>query len=267
MNARRWLAALTTLAAAAAVATHAAPPLVERPAWQRHFDEAGVRGTFLLYDAEADRWLVHDAERAQRRFIPASTFKVLNSLIALETGAIADTATVLPFDGHDGGRPEIARDLDMREAFRLSAVWFYQQLARRVGAERMQAFLERVDYGNASIAPRVDRFWLDGELRISPREQVAFLDRVRRGDVPFSAPVVRAVHDIMVVERADGATLRAKTGWGRPDDGEIGWYVGWVDGPAGAHVFALNIDIETSADAAARRQITRQILREAGVFP
>lgn len=246
------------------------PAMDERAGWAEPFDQAGVRGTFVLLDTGTGRLMVHDPGRANTRFIPASTFKIMNSLVSLETGVIESTSTVLPFDGRDGGRPEIAHDMDMREAIRLSAVWFYQELARRVGAERMGRWLELVGYGNRKVTPRVDRFWLDGDLRISAVEQVRFVDRLRREDLPLSPATMRAVHDILVVERAEGgATLRAKTGWGRVGGSSIGWYVGWVEPGAGkaAHVFAMNIDIESNADARARLAITRAILAAEGLFP
>lgn len=237
-------------------------PLVEREAFGRPFEEAGVEGTFVLYDLQADRYLVHDAERARTRFIPASTFKIVNSLIALETGSIADTATVLAWDGRTRDVAAWNRDHSMTTAFRYSVVWYYQEAARRIGAERMRAYLQRLGYGNADIGGGIDRFWLDGALRISAVEQVDLLVRLYRDDLPFAQSTLDAVKGIMVEARGADYVLRAKTGW----DGAIGWYVGYVERAGRPYFFALNMELPHVEQAPLRQEIARTILRDLGLL-
>lgn len=109
-------------------------------------------------------------------------------MISLETGVISDEIAILTWDGVERKLPAWNRDLNMREAIKLSAYWFYQVLARRVGHDRMQKWVTQVGYGNRNIGSKedVDKFWLRGELRITPQEQIQFLQRLYKNDLPFS---------------------------------------------------------------------------------
>ena len=159
-----------------------------------------------------DTLLVHNPTRADQEFLPASTFKIPNSLIALETGVIADEREVLKWDGQKRSVPEWNKDHDMRSAIAVSAVWFYQELARRVGAKRMQEWIDRIGYGNRDLSGGIDQFWLTGGLRITARQQIEFLRRLYADELPFSARTRRIVKDILVLERTAEYVLRGKTG-------------------------------------------------------
>ena len=226
------------------------------------FSRAGVTGTFVLYDPETRRYRMHDPDRAQTRFIPASTFKIPNSLIALELGIIPDTSTVLEWDGVERSVPAWNRDHSMTSAIRSSVVWFYQELARRTGEDRMREWLRRIGYGNADIGGGIDTFWLTGDLRISALEQIDFLERLRESSLPFSESSMSDVRDILVETRADDFVLRAKTGWASTDSVDVGWYVGYVERADGVHYFALNMDITEPSQQVHRRQIAHDILRD-----
>lgn len=241
-------------------------PLVEHPGIARHFAEAGVTGTFVLHDPAAGRALVHDADRARRRFVPASTFKVLNSLVALETGAVADTAAVFRWDGVEREVPPWNGDHTLATAFENSVVWVYQDLARRVGEGTMRDYVRRVGYGNADVGGGIDRFWLTGDLRVSPLEQVGFLRRLHERRLPFSDRTVDLVEGILVEDRGPGHVLRAKTGWARWDPVDVGWYVGCVERADRTVYFALNMDVERPEQGPARRAVARAVLADLGLL-
>lgn len=233
----------------------------------RHFEAFGAEGAFVLHDATTGRRLVHDPERARTRFLPASTFKIPNSLIALETGVLADEREVIRWDGVDRG-DWWNGDMDMRKAFGRSAVWFYQDVARRIGEPRMREWVERLGYGNADTSGGIDRFWLDGGLRISAEEQVEFLRRLHAGALPVSVRSHRIVRDVMRLEDGDGYVLRGKTGWARHGGVNYGWLVGWVEKGAAVYFFATQIE-SPAADFPMRRaqqEITRGILAELGIL-
>ncbi|NJM90678.1 MAG: class D beta-lactamase, partial [Hydrococcus sp. RU_2_2] len=202
--------------------------------FERHFRELGIEGSIAIYDANNNQFYQHNPQRNQTAFLPASTFKILNSLISLEMGAISDETAVLTWDGIPRQVSEWNRDLNMREAFKHSAVWFYQVLARRLGYERMQKWIMQTGYGNQKIGSKedIDKFWLVGELRITPQEQIQFLRRLDKNDLPFSKRSLSIVKDIMIVEKTPEYTLRAKTGWagfGNKEALQIGWYVGYLE--------------------------------------
>ncbi|MBE9070637.1 class D beta-lactamase, partial [Leptolyngbya cf. ectocarpi LEGE 11479] len=183
--------------------------------FSQHFQDIGVEGSILVYDRNQDQTYQHNPERNGTPFLPASTFKILNSLIALKTGVIADDVAVLTWDGIERTIPTWNRDLNMRMAFNLSAVWFYQVIARRVGHWRMQQWVTAAGYGNQQIGdPKdIDSFWLEGELRITPQEQIQFLRRLYDNDLPFSNDAIATVKDIMIVEKTPDYISRAKSGW------------------------------------------------------
>src|SRR5688572_13333343 len=118
------------------------------------FARAGVRGVIVLFDPQTGELTTNDERAANARHLPASTFKIFNSLVALEEKAVADEREVIPWDGVERFVADWNRDHDMASAIRVSAVWFYQELARRAGAARMQHWLDAVGYGNRSMQPK-----------------------------------------------------------------------------------------------------------------
>ena len=241
---------------------------VERPDLAAVFAEHGAPGTFVLYDVSAGRLTLVDGARAARPYVPASTFKIPNSLIALETGAVKDEREVIPYGGQPQPFPQWERDMDMRDAIRVSSVPVYQEIARRIGRKRMQDHVDRLGYGNRRIGTVVDRFWLDGPLRISALEQARFLAGLAQGKLPLSERSQRIVREILHVEEKDGEVLFAKTGWASgPTPPMIGWWVGWVERDGKVYAFALNIDMATADDTAKRIPIGRSLLARLSVLP
>lgn len=229
------------------------------------FSAEGVVGTIAVFDPAADRLTVVDAARAARRFVPASTFKIANSLIALETGVVADENEIIPYGGKPQWMKAWEKDMSMREAIVLSALPHYQELARRIGLERYRDWLARLDYGNRRSGKVVDRFWLDGPLEISAIEQARFVARLAAGTLPASARSQAIVRDILRLESRDGRTLFAKTGWkagGRP----IGWWTGWVERAGAITAFSLNIDMTKIEMAPKRLVVGRAVLASLGIY-
>ena len=248
----------------------AAPPDTLREDWENHFSQQQAKGTLVVHDLrqpEAPR-LVFNPPRARERFSPASTFKIPHTLIALAHEAIKDEFTQLRWDGINRGSAPWNRDQDLRSAMRHSVVWSYQLLARRIGETAERAEIVRLDYGNRTIGPKVDDFWLDGSLRISAHEQIDFLSRLYRNQLPYTLADQRLVKDLMIVEAGRDYIVRAKTGWFNRHGESIGWWVGWVELPDGPVFFALNIDMPGGVgDAAKREAIVRTVLRELGALP
>lgn len=239
---------------------------LDNPALGKLFSEAGVQGTFVLYDVDAQRLIGHNRARAETRFAPASTFKIANSLIGLAVGAVDSVDEILPY----GGQPQFLktweRDMGLREAIKISNVPIYQELARRIGLARMSDGVASLGYGNAEIGDAVDRFWLDGPLQISAVEQTAFLTRLARDELPFPPNAMAKIREIVQQEQAGDRTLYGKTGWLNAPNPGVGWWVGWVTNGNRLYSFALNIDIVQAADAAQRIDLGKACLRALGVF-
>lgn len=238
----------------------------ERPDWGRFFDEFDAQGTLVVVDERVGSRavLVYGPERASKRFSPASTYKIPHTLFALDAGAVRDEFQIFKWDGVERSFAGHNRDQDLRSAMRNSALWVYQQFAKDIGEERARNFLRRIDYGNADPSADEGDYWVDGNLAISAHEQISFLKRLYRNELPFRTEHQRLVKDIMIVEAGQNWILRAKTGW----EGRMGWWVGWVEWPSGPVFFALNIDTPNRAgDLVKREQITRAILRSIDALP
>jgi beta-lactamase class D len=237
---------------------------VQDPRFKKHFQDLGVDGSMIIYDLNKDRTYQHNPQRNQTAFLPASTFKILNSLISLETQVIPNELAILTWDGIDRKLPEWNRDLNMKEAMKVSAVWFYQVLARRVGHEQMQKWITQVGYGNQKIGGKedIDKFWLEGKLQITPQAQIQFLRRLYKGDLPFAKRSIATVKEMMIVEQTPDYIIRGKTGTIDNPKAPIGWYVGYLEQGKNPYFFATNIDVRTKADAAARKEVTRRCLKD-----
>lgn len=239
---------------------------VESPKVAALFRDANVEGTFVWYDIRTQRLVGHDETRARTRYVPASTYKVPHSLIGLASGAVRSVDEVLPYGGKPQPFDAWEKDMGLREAIALSAVPIYQALARRIGAERMQAHIKRLDYGNSQIGAAVDRFWLDGPLAISAVEQTQFLARLASGTLPYPTALQQAVREIVLIETHGDARLYGKSGWQNAPDPGVGWWVGWVEKSGQVHPFALNLDVRSNVDAPKRLDIARAALRVLGLY-
>jgi beta-lactamase class D len=238
----------------------------ERTELRQVFQEHGVAGTFILYDAAADQTTTVNGERAARRYVPASTFKIANSLIALEIGVVKDENEVIPYGGRSQPFKQWEKDMSMREAIAASAVPIYQELARRIGLERYRQWLARLDFGNRQTGAALETFWLEGPLEISAIEQARFVANLAQGKLDASARSQTITRDIIWLEVKDGAELYGKTGWQFSSTPQLGWWVGWVDRGGKITAFALNIDIKTQQDGAKRVMIGKSLLAKLGIF-
>jgi beta-lactamase class D len=229
----------------------------------------GFRSTLVLRDVAAGRTVRHDPALARRRAAPCSNFKIPNSLIGLETGVIPDASFVLAWDGVQRSRQEWNRDHDLRSALKDSVVWYYQELARRVGPDRMQKWVSAFHYGNEDLSGGIDRFWLGSSLRLSPDEQVDFLGRLHTGGLSVSTRSVAIVMDILLQDPpGPGIVYRGKTGScqdpGAPQP--HGWWVGSVEKEGGLLLYAARIE-GPGASGMVCRPMAEKALAALGVLP
>jgi beta-lactamase class D len=235
----------------------------------KHFTDEGTAGTFVGYKVDDYLVIASDKDRSGEAKLPASTFKIPNSLIALETGVVGDPdKDVFKWDGVTRSIEAWNRDHTMRSAIAASAVPVYQEIARRIGAERMQKYVDLFEYGNRDIGGGIDQFWLTGNLRFDPVQQVDFVDRLRRGVLPVSKRSQDLVRDILPVTKFGDTIIRAKSGLlgaeiGKPS---LGWMVGWVEKGDARTVFALNLDCREPRHIADRMTLAQACLSDIGAI-
>jgi beta-lactamase class D len=238
---------------------------------QKPFTDCQLEGSITVYDWKKQQWLYSNQVDSEKETLPASTFKIINSLIALETGVIKDEYKVVKWVGKVdtalyGYRPEIYRDMTVKAAFEESAGWVYIELAKKIGRARYQQYLVQCHYGNGNLSePGVD-FWNFGALGISPKNQVRFLIDFYEEKLPFSKRTYQIVKQLMVAEATNAYTLRAKTGWTRDGGKDTGWWVGYVERKENTYFFATRLikDRKTlnSNFGSCRKEITKTVLRQ-----
>ncbi|HEX8426742.1 class D beta-lactamase [Hymenobacter sp.] len=247
------------------------PSTVERD-FQRYFSPYRVQGSFLLYDEQAGRFTAYNLKRCRQGFLPASTFKIPNTIIGLETGVIQDTSQIMKWDGRKRSFPQWNQDMTLGRALRVSCVPCYQQIARNIGGRRYNEQLPKLKFGQMRVTEAtVDSFWLTGSSRITQFEQIDFLRRLHANKLLATLEHQQTTKALLQLRKTPDYCLYGKTGWSgrtatRPDNG---WFVGWLARTDGrTFYFALNAEPQpghTAADTKfvpARRAITEEILAE-----
>jgi beta-lactamase class D len=203
------------------------------------------------------------------RFSPASTFKIINSLIGLQTGKIVDDKMVIKWDGIKRNSETWNKDMDMREAFKVSAVPYYQEIARRIERDTMQRWIDTLGYGNKNITGPIDSFWLNNRLKISPDEQLGLMKKLYFDQLPFRKSAQEIVRNVMLQEDNTAYKLSYKTGWGFDEkNNAIGWVTGWIEENRHVYFFVTFVKADNSNTdmAMVRMNITKGILKQLGFF-
>lgn len=235
------------------------------------FSDCHLKGSITLYDYQQQKWIFSDSADAVTATQPASTFKVINLLIALQTGVIKDENELVKWIGTTdttlyGYRPDIYHDMTVKEAFEVSAVWVFIELAKKVGKERYKQWLDKCSYGNHDLSEKGADFWNFGNFAVSPRNQVEFLIRVYENKVPFSRRNIDILKRVMITENTTDYILRSKTGWTRINGNDIGWWIGYREKGKKVIFFATRLIKPHSeynpAFGECRRSITRNVLAQ-----
>lgn len=243
---------------------------------KKYFDENKVEGCFGFFDNGQGQFSVYNMPRYRdSAYLPASTFKIFNSLVALGSGRIFSDTVIVPWDGvvRTGPKGDTMqqwnKSMNMREAFVVSNVGFYQEMARRIGRDTMQKMLDSIGYGNKKIGDKIDMFWLDNSLKITPDEQLGLVKRLYFKQLAFQNRDQEIVKDLMIREKNDKYILAYKTGWGQTEQGnQLGWLVGWIEENKHPYFFVVNVESkDPNIDmVAVRLNILKSILTEKGFF-
>jgi bla regulator protein BlaR1 len=226
-----------------------------------------TQGCFTLYDMTDNSYRRYNPERCSERLTPCSTFKIPNSLIALQTGVLRDEKSSMKWDGTAMFIREWEHDQTLKSALQCSCVWYFQRAAEKIGAERMQRYLDRIGYGNRDISGGISRFWIQSTLLISADEQVDFLARLYRNQLPFGAPVTGIVQKLLVYNQGREFRFSGKTGSAYKEGRWVlGWYVGHVKKGNQEYVCACNIQGDDGCSGSRARDITIEVLKKAGLW-
>lgn len=225
------------------------------------FNTNNINGTFVFYDLNKNKYTIYNKERAEKRYYPASTFKIFNSLIALDSKVVNDVDEIFyTYNGEKVFLESWATNSNLRYAIKVSQVPAYKYIAKKVGLENMKKYIEKLEFGNKNIGEKIDTFWLEGPLEISSIEQVELLTKLVKKELPFSNDIQESVIDIIKLEDTDKYTLYGKTGLTDYDNESIGWFIGFASTKNNKYIFALNIDNINSSYLEKRINISKLCL-------
>lgn len=230
------------------------------------FGKFDIKGTILVYDAKRNVYYSNNFELADQGRLPASTFKIVNSIVALETNVLKDENEVLKYHGEKRAFESWEKDMTVREAFQASCLPCFQEVAKHIGVKRMKSFLNKLQYNNMDVnAGTIDNFWIKGNSHISPLEQINFLERFYTKKLPILNSTYDKMIRIFEKEYAENYRYFGKTGWSDDQGINNGWYVGIVDRGPEVYYFALNVEPIDQNDLSkfltAREQATQEVLK------
>ncbi|UMR30093.1 class D beta-lactamase [Massilia sp. MB5] len=238
---------------------------------------AAIRCTQLM-DAASGRVLQREGQ-CEARVTPASTFNIAVSLMGYDSGFLRDEHTpVLPFkEGYPAWIPEWRQDLDPSGWIKYSSVWYAQQVTRQLGAARFQRYIADFGYGNRDVAGDAGAdnglgyAWINSSLKISGDEQVAFLGRMARRELPLQPQAYEmSARLFKLASFANGWEVYGKTGTGYPvkADGKedktraYGWFVGWAAKGGRTIVFAYLVQDQKEEEGAAGPRLRAAVLNQ-----
>ncbi|CAM3895621.1 class D beta-lactamase [Arcobacter cloacae] len=225
------------------------------------FKNKQVDGTIVIESLNTKKISIYNDKRAEKLYSPASTFKIPNTLIALNEGVVTKDSVIV-WDKKIREYESWNKDQTLLTAFKSSCVWCYQEFASKIGVEKYKKYLKELNYGNKKIGDEITRFWLDESLKITVFEQLSFLKRLYKNELPFKLEDMNTLKEIMIDEENEDYIIRAKTGW----EGKYGWYVGYVETKDDVWFFAMNIDTKTKDDLPKRKAITLEALKIKGII-
>ncbi len=226
------------------------------------YQQNGINGTLIISSLDQTIEYVHNKKRSLNRFLPASTFKIPNTLIALKEKAIKDEKQTIKWDGTKKGMAVWDQDQTLTTAFKRSCVWCYQEFAEKIGNDKYLEYLNLLNYGTKKTGRDIRTFWLTGDLAISAKEQINFLIKLYKEELPFLTKDIRLLKKIMTASDTPNYSLKEKTGWTK----DIGWYVGYVEVNTKVWFFASNIQVKSRADLALRKQLVLESLKVKGII-
>lgn len=231
------------------------------PELQALFAKHKVTGTIIIESLSGDKRYVHNDKRSKQSFSTASTFKIPNTLIALNENLIVDADSVIKWDGVERDYSSWNKDQSLRSAFQVSCVWCYQYFASKIGSIKYREYIAKLGYGDLKSKFNNTTFWLDNGITISAEQQIEFLRGVHQRRFPFADTAYDTLRDIMLVESTESYQLRAKTGWAARVQPQVGWFVGYVETSDEVWLFATNLEITQNTELPLRKALTLGALR------
>ena len=228
---------------------------------EKIFEKKQVEGTIVIESLNQNKTYIYNKFRADTLLSPASSFKIPHTLIALKEGVVNEDS-IITWDKIPSSVESCNNDQTLKSAFKNSCLWCYQEFASKIKPSIYKEYLKQMDYGNKVVGNDIKNFWVDESLKINAFEQIKFLKKLYKNDLPFKQKDIDTLKNIMIDEKNENYTLRAKTGW----EGRYGWYVGYIETKDDVWFFAMNIDTKSKDDLPKRKAITLETLKLKGII-
>jgi beta-lactamase class D len=145
----------------------------------------------LVYDTDNKTFLLKEGS-CDQPISPASTFKIPLSLIGYDSGYLTDTdLPELPFRAdYPASLASHKHDTSPAYWMKNSVVWYPQLMTEWLGIKRLSHYVEAFDYGNKDLSGDpgkhngLTRAWLGSSLKITPLQQLSFLQKLLDRDLP-----------------------------------------------------------------------------------
>ena len=217
------------------------PEIVEAD-WSEYFE--GLNGAAVIYDASNMQYTIFNSELASIQTSPCSTFKIISSLIALENGVIDPEQSTRTWRGEVFWNENWNHDIDFREAFRESCVWYFREVIDEIGPDMIQQELDKLQYGNCDISDwegvlntnnsnrALTGFWIESSLEISPKEQTEVMERIFGTESAYSEKTRDELKKVMLVPKQNETdiSIYGKTGMGKAEGVVVdAWFTGFAE--------------------------------------
>jgi beta-lactamase class D len=230
---------------------------------KKYFDSAYVDGSFSFLNNQLGDITVYNMKLDTQRLSAGTSFKILNTLIGVQTGKINNENTLIKTDSGSG------KSMTLKEAFNTSSFPYFQSLARQIGKDTMQFWIDSISYGNKNVSGSLDSFWLNNSLKISPDEQLGLMSKIYFDQLPFQKYAQQMVENLMLQEDNTLYKLSYTTGTGiDQNNNSFSWTLGWVEENRHVYFFVTfiktpdkNLDLKATGI-----HISKSILKEMGFF-
>jgi len=238
---------------------------IVKPEFQSIIDSSNVNGSILIYDLKNDLYYSNNFDWAKTGRLPASTFKIVNSIIALETKVVENDSTLFRWNGEKRDYKIWEQDLILRDAFKYSCVPCYQEIAREIGEKRMNEYLEKLEYKDMKVnSKNIDKFWLEGDSKINQFQQIKFIKRFFKSELEISKRTQDIMKKIFFIEKYGKYNLNGKTGLSIRNGNYNGWFVGYIESEEdNNYFFATNIEPKDTLNKKSFPKLRKKITIEA----
>ncbi len=228
----------------------------------------GYSGSFVLYDSATKNYQIYNQKKSEQRVSPNSTYKIYSALFALEENIISVKNDKQNWDGTVYPFKAWNKSHDLSTALSNSVNWYFQNLDRKMGKKQLQYYLHKIKYGNENLAGKLDSYWIQSSLKISPIEQVQLLYELDENTFGFNEENIRAVKNAIFIDKQKSGQLYGKTGTGMINEKHVnGWFIGFVKQEGRTYYFALNIQSEKGhASGSKAADIATKILHDKHIY-